>query len=202
MGNKAVFLDRDGTINIDKDYLYRIEDFEYKEGVLDVLRILQDMGYLLIIITNQSGIARGYYTEDDFKKLNDWMLADLEKKGIHISGVYYCPHLPNAKIKKYRINCKCRKPGIELFEKAAIDFDIDLDESIAIGDKERDLCICNATKVRGFLVNRNKGDLYSLYEYSDRVTNVCISEQFPSILNYYRTGLMTKEELVEALLHR
>ena len=80
--NKAIFLDRVGTINVDKAYLSKIEDFEYIPGVIEGLRMLQDAGYLLIVITNQSGIARGYYSEEDFLKLNNWMLSDLKKKGI------------------------------------------------------------------------------------------------------------------------
>lgn len=97
--NKAIFLDRDGTINVDKKYLHKIEDFEFLPGVLDGMKMLQNAGYLLIVITNQSGIGRGYYSEKDFEILNSWMLGELESKGIHIARVYYCPHLPNAKIK-------------------------------------------------------------------------------------------------------
>ena len=82
---KAAFLDRDGVINVDKDYLYRIEDFEYEEGALTGLKTLEEAGYLLIVITNQSGIARGYYTEEDYRKLEKWIFKDLEQRGIHIS---------------------------------------------------------------------------------------------------------------------
>lgn len=153
--NKAVFLDRDGTINVEKHYLYRIEDFVFLPGVLDGLRLLQNAGYILIIATNQSGIARGYYSEDDFINLNEWMTDALEENGIHISKVYYCPHLPDAKIDKYRKMCVCRKPALGMYEQAAIDFKIDLSNSWAIGDKLRDCILCEKTKCRGFLVGQN-----------------------------------------------
>jgi len=152
MSNKAVFLDRDGTINVEKNYLYKIEDFEYITGVPDALKILSDLGYLLVIITNQSGIARGYYTEEDYLRLNDWMIKDLKKRGIKIAGSYYCPHHPEAAVSKYRKLCDCRKPGIAMFEKAIREFDIDPEKSYAIGDKERDLEICKTTAIRGFLI--------------------------------------------------
>ena len=143
--NKAVFLDRDGTINIDKDYIYKVSDFEFIPGAVEALKLLQDAGYLLIIITNQSGIARGYYTEEDYEKLNDWMIKTLaEQYGVFITASYFCPHHPEAVVPAYRINCSCRKPGTALFEQAIREHDIDLSSSYAIGDKLRDLAICNS----------------------------------------------------------
>lgn len=154
--NKAVFLDRDGTINVDKDYLYRIEDFEYIDGAVEGMKALQDMGYLLVIVTNQSGIARGYYSEDDYLQLEHWLLADLKAKGVNISGAYYCPHHPKAKLKEYRRDCDCRKPKTGLFYRAVSDLEIDLDDSIAIGDKPRDLAICKETKAMGILLTKQE----------------------------------------------
>lgn len=150
---QAVFLDRDGTINVEKGYLYKIEDIVYLQGAVEGLRQLQAWGYLPVIVTNQSGIARGYYTEDDFHRLMDRMLSDLSGRGIHVGGVYYCPHHPEGKIEKYRKNCHCRKPGTELFYRAAEELGIDLDRSIAIGDKWRDLEICRETEAKGFLLS-------------------------------------------------
>ena len=92
---KALFLDRDGVINKEKNYLYKIEDFEFIDGVFDTCRYFQDLGYLIIVITNQAGIARGKYTEKDFEILTTWMLKEFEKENITISKVYYCPHHPD-----------------------------------------------------------------------------------------------------------
>ena len=155
MGNKAVFLDRDGTINADKNYLYRAEDFEFLPGAVEALRMLQSHGFLLIIITNQSGIARGYYTENDFLSLTEWMLERLKESGVNIAKVYYCPHLPDAKIPEYRKICDCRKPETGLFEEAAREFDVDMAKSFAVGDKMRDCAICEKTECRGFIIGGN-----------------------------------------------
>ena len=156
--SKAIFLDRDGTINVEKHYLHKIEDFEFLPGVIEGLKLLQEAGYLLIVITNQSGIARGYYTEEDFHKLNDWMIEKLNESGVKISKVYFCPHLPDANIEKYRIECECRKPKLGMYKTAIKEFDIDLDESWAIGDKIRDLAICEKTGCEGFLVGENENE--------------------------------------------
>ncbi len=154
--NKAVFLDRDGTINVEKHYLYKIEDFEFLPGAIDGLKMLQDLGYMLIVITNQSGIARGYYTERDFWNLNCWMIATLKKNGIVINGVYYCPHLPDAVIEEYKVVCNCRKPAIGLYERAVEDFKIDMGSSWAVGDMMRDCSICDRVGCRGILVGNSE----------------------------------------------
>ena len=154
--NKAVFLDRDGTINIDKEYLYRIEDFEFTEGTIDALKQLQDMGYLLFIITNQSGIGRGYYSEEDFHVLNTWMIEKLMSYGVIIQKVYYCPHHPQAKIDKYRTKCNCRKPATGLFKQAVEEYKLDLSLSFSIGDKLRDCSICFKTDCQGFLIGNTE----------------------------------------------
>ncbi len=152
----AVFLDRDGTINVEKNYLYKVEDVEFIDGVLEALRKLSDAGFLLVIITNQSGIARGYYTEEDYETLNSWLLRTFDENGINIAASYFCPHLPDAAVEKYRTTCTCRKPGTGLFEQAVKDFDIDLKKSFAIGDKIRDLAICEKSDCKGFLIGRNE----------------------------------------------
>lgn len=154
--NKAVFLDRDGTINVEKNYLYKIEDFEFLPGVIEGLKLLQDAGFLLIIITNQSGIARGYYTEENFNRLNNWMLNQLAEYGVNITKVYYCPHLPDATVKEYRIDCECRKPKLGMYYQAIRDYDIDLGQSYAIGDKIRDCAICGNSFCKGFLIGYNE----------------------------------------------
>ena len=169
MKNKAIFLDRDGTINVDKGYVYKIEDFEFIPGAIEALRMLQNKGYLLIVITNQSGIARGYYSESDFQKLNSYMVSELKKEGVVISDVLYCPHLPDAPIAAYRKDCDCRKPKLGLFEKAIQKWDIDLSKSYAVGDKERDLSICLNSNCKGILLKNNKkGYLSSKYFFSSK----------------------------------
>ena len=129
---KAIFLDRDGVINIDKHYLYKIEDFEFTHGLFDILKLFISHGYILIIVTNQSGIGRGYYTHDDFEKLTDWMLVEFSKNDILISRVYYCPHSP-------KDSCMCRKPKSGMFLDAQKEFNINMSLSWMIGDKESDI---------------------------------------------------------------
>lgn len=129
---KAVFLDRDGVINVDKSYVYKIEDFEFCEGVFEALRHFQKLGYLLIIVTNQSGIGRGYYSEEAFQNLTAWMKKELLHVKIKIDAVYHCPHRPEAL-------CACRKPKSGMFEHAIKDFDIDVSQSWMIGDKPSDI---------------------------------------------------------------
>jgi len=131
---KALFLDRDGVINVEKEYLYKKEDFEFIEGIFELCRYYQDLGYLIFVVTNQSGIARKFYTEEEFSKLTQWMLKEFEKEGIHIQKVYHCPHHP-----EISGECDCRKPKPGMLREAAETFGVDLKNSIMIGDKERDI---------------------------------------------------------------
>ena len=156
--NKAIFLDRDGTINIDNNYIYKPEDFIFIDGAVEGLKKLQDRGFLLVIITNQSGIARGYYSENDYKILNTYMNERLSEYGIYITKDYYCPHLPNAIVSKYSRMCSCRKPGTELFERAVNELDIDLSKSFCIGDRLRDLAICQKSECKGYLIGKTEND--------------------------------------------
>lgn len=129
---KALFLDRDGVINIEKEYLHTPEAFEFIDGVFNILQDAQRMGYLLLIITNQSGIGRGYYSEAQFHHLNEWMIAQLRQVGITIDKVYFCPHSPD-------VSCECRKPLPGMIHAAGREFAIDFERSILIGDKESDI---------------------------------------------------------------
>ncbi len=130
--SKAVFLDRDGVINIEKNYLYEIEEFIFINGVFESLNYLQNKGYKLFIITNQSGIGRGYYTKNDFDILNTWMIQQFEDKNIKISQVELCPHSPEN-------NCNCRKPSTGMIENILKNHNIDLNNSWLIGDKNSDI---------------------------------------------------------------
>lgn len=130
----ALFLDRDGVINVEKDYLYKVEDFEFIDGIFSLCRHYISLGYIVVVVTNQSGIARGYYTENDFSVITNWMIEQFAKESIVISKVYYCPHHPIISGE-----CSCRKPNCGMLLQAQKDFDIDLKNSIIIGDKERDI---------------------------------------------------------------
>jgi len=147
MGVKAAFLDRDGVINIDHGYVFRPEDFTPVPGAIEACRQLKDAGFALVIITNQSGIARGMYTEADLLLLNDFIRKRFQEAYAPLSGIYSCPHLPDAPLARYRCLCDCRKPAPGLFFKAAKELDIDLSQSIAFGDKPRDLIAAQAAGV-------------------------------------------------------
>lgn len=129
---KVVFLDRDGVINVEKEYLYKIEDFEFIDGVFEALKCFEAKGYKVVIITNQSGIGRGYYTKEDFDKLTFWMLEQFKSNDINVSDVYCCPHEPNS-------SCECRKPNIGMIKESKKLFDIDFENSWLIGDKSSDI---------------------------------------------------------------
>lgn len=151
--NKAIFLDRDGTINIDYGYVHEIEKFKFIDGVIEGLKMLSDLEYILIIITNQSGIGRKMFSEEELNKLHSYMLDKLKEHNINITKIYYCPHTDED-------NCNCRKPKLELFYKAVQEYDIDLEKSYAIGDKERDLEISKYEKVTGILLTDKIVDNY------------------------------------------
>ncbi len=129
---KIVFLDRDGVINIEKDYLYKIDDFEFIDGVFSSLEYLQKLGYKFVIITNQSGIGRGYYNFEQYNILTKWMKKQFKEKGIDILEVYCCPHAPDE-------NCTCRKPNIGMIEQTSKIIDIDYENSWLVGDKSSDI---------------------------------------------------------------
>jgi len=156
MKNKFVLLDRDGVINIEKSYLHKIEDFEYEKNVVEGLLKLRDLGYRFAIITNQAGIARGYYTEEDYLKLQSFIEDDLFKKGIKIEKSYFCPHHPNV-TGKYGVECDCRKPNTGNFELAVKEFDIDVKNSFMIGDKITDLIPAEKLGITPVLVKTGYG---------------------------------------------
>lgn len=137
--NKAVILDRDGTINVEKNYLYRIEEFQFIKGVPQTIKLLNENNYKVIVATNQAGVARGYYTEESVIKLHNFISEELKKYDAYIDDYFYCPHHPDAGIGKYKVNCACRKPNAGLYLAAMDKWAIDPNKSYVIGDKITDL---------------------------------------------------------------
>ena len=141
MSKKVIFLDRDGVINKEVGYLHKIEDFEFIDGVFKACLYFQSLNYQIIVITNQSGIGRGYYDEGDFHIVNNWMLEQFKNQGIKILNVFFCPHDPES-------NCDCRKPKPGMFNQANDKYGIDMENSWLIGDKEADIASANAAGIQ------------------------------------------------------
>lgn len=144
---KAIFLDRDGTLNIDHGYVHRIDDFHFIEGSIEALQKLKAMGFLLVLVTNQSGIARGYFSEEQFLQLTEWMDWSLADRGVDLDGIYYCPHHPQGQ-GEYKQDCDCRKPKSGMLLQAIRELNIDPAQSFMVGDKVEDLLAAQGAKVR------------------------------------------------------
>jgi len=139
--NKALFLDRDGVINKNFGHVHRIENFKFRKGIFDLVKLFHRKNYFIFVITNQAGIGKGLYSLTQFTNLNDWMINEFRKKGLIITKTYYCPHKPDDA-------CNCRKPKPGLIIKAASENNICLDNSFLIGDKESDLIAGKSAKVK------------------------------------------------------
>ena len=141
MTNKvpAIFLDRDGTLNVDHGYVHEIDNFEFIDGTIEALQALKKMGFALVLVTNQSGIARGMYSEDQFMQLTEWMDWSLADRDVDLDGIYFCPHLPDAKVEAYRQQCDCRKPQPGMLLSAQQELNIDMAASYMVGDKLEDM---------------------------------------------------------------
>lgn len=148
MARAAAFLDRDGVVNRDIGYLHRWEDFEFLPGALDAMRRLHDAGYALVIVTNQSGIARGYYTEADYQALTAHLRSALAAAGCPAAGIYHCPHHPAGTVAPYAIECDCRKPRPGMLLQAARELGLDLPSSFMVGDKLSDLQAAHGAGVK------------------------------------------------------
>jgi D-glycero-D-manno-heptose 1,7-bisphosphate phosphatase len=135
----ALFLDRDGVINVDHAYVYRQADFQFVDGVFDLARHACALGYYLFVITNQAGIARGYYSEEDFHKLTVWMCARFEAEGAPVDKVYYCPYHAEHGIGRYKLDSPLRKPRPGMILQAADEFGVDLARSVLVGDMATDI---------------------------------------------------------------
>ena len=153
---KAAFIDRDGVINKDKHYLYKISEFEFTDHCIDALRNIIDAGYRIIIVTNQSGIGRGYYSEADYHQLTNWYLNELKMQQIEITAVFFCPHHPHAPLVRYRKQCDCRKPRPGMILDAARQYNVDLSKSVMIGDKITDIQAGQAAGVKNTILVGNE----------------------------------------------
>lgn len=136
---KAAFIDRDGVINAERNYVHRIEDFALLPGVVEGLVLLRDAGYRLIVVTNQAGLARGYYDQAAVDSLHDYLRAMLAVSGVKIDAIYFCPHHPQGSVDGLAVECDCRKPAPGMLLQAVRDFDLDLTNSVLIGDKLSDV---------------------------------------------------------------
>lgn len=149
MKKKIIFLDRDGVINYDYGYVSQIDKFEFIDGVFEACKYFQKLNYEIIIVTNQSGIGRGYYNEKEFYTLTQWILDRFKEHEINILKVYFCPHSPEEK-------CSCRKPNIGMIENACKDFDIDLENSWLIGDKITDIQTAINANIKNYILIDSK----------------------------------------------
>jgi D-glycero-D-manno-heptose 1,7-bisphosphate phosphatase len=154
----AVFLDRDGTINVERDYLHRVEDFAFIPGAPEAIRRLKAAGFLVIVVTNQSGVARGYYPREAVCRLHEYLQGELRKSGAAIDGFYVCPHHPTEGVGDYRLDCNCRKGAPGLLLQAASDHRIDLRRSFMVGDKLADIEAGVAAGCQPILVRTGYGD--------------------------------------------
>ena len=153
MSRKAAFIDRDGVLNEERGFVHRIEDFVFVPGAIEALQALQTAGYLLVVITNQSGIARGLYSEDDYLTLTAHMRERLQAAGVRLDAVEYCPHLADAPLERYRLDCDCRKPKPGMLRRAITALDIEPASSFLVGDRLSDVEAGRAAGIsRCFLV--------------------------------------------------
>src|SRR5208283_4548155 len=157
--NKAVFLDRDGVINIERCYVHCREDFHFQKGIFELCRAAQAQGYLLVVVTNQAGIARGFYTESEFLELTEWMVQKFAEQQIQIARVYYCPYHPIHGVGEYKYDSPDRKPKPGMLLRARDDFNLDLSSSVLVGDNLSDMLAARAAGVGTKILLRPAGGL-------------------------------------------
>ena len=190
---KAIFLDRDGTINVEKDYIYKSEDLVFEEGTIEALKILKNLGYILIVVSNQSGIARGYFTEEDLNIFNNNMNEILKKNGVEITEFYCCPHHPDG-IGEYKKVCECRKPNNKMIEDAIKKYNIDREKSYMIGDKTSDIGAGIKSNLKTVLVKTGYG-LKDMEKIDKNETLVCENlKDFSEVLKREKLNELLFEE--------
>jgi D-glycero-D-manno-heptose 1,7-bisphosphate phosphatase len=178
---KALFIDRDGVINSDTGYVYEQNNFIFKKEIFNIVRLANKLNYLVIIITNQSGIARGFYTEDDFNNLMKWVLNEFKKSNCFIDDIYFCPFHKDGKIPKYTKESSLRKPLPGMINLAATEHNIDIKKSILIGDKMTDISAGHAAGIKiNLLLNENKSEYNNIHKkiiYTE-ISNLMEAENF------------------------
>ena len=190
---KAIFLDRDGTINVEKDYIYKSEDLVFEEGTIEALKTFKNLGYILIVISNQSGIARGYFTEEDLNIFNNNMNEILKRNGIEIIEFYCCPHHPDG-IGEYKKVCECRKPNNKMIEDAIKKYNIAREKSYMIGDKTSDIGAGLKSNLKTVLVKTGYG-LKDMEKIDKNETLVCENlKDFSEILKREKLNDLLFEE--------
>ena len=190
---KAIFLDRDGTINVEKDYIYKSEDLVFEEGTIEALKTFKNLGYILIVVSNQSGIARGYFTEADLNIFNNNMNEILKKNGVEITEFYCCPHHPDG-IGKYKKVCECRKPNNKMIEDAIKKYNIDREKSYMIGDKISDIGAGLKSNLKTVLVKTGYG-LKDMEKIDKNDTLICENlKDFSEILKREKLNELMFEE--------
>lgn len=148
MSGRALFLDRDGVVNVEVGYLHRAEDVRFVDGIFSLCRTAMRLRYRLVVVTNQAGIARGYYGEDDFERLMAWMRETLRAEGVELDAVYYCPFHPEHGIGRYKREHEDRKPGTGMLRRAERELGVMLAESVLVGDRSSDIAAANAAGLR------------------------------------------------------
>lgn len=190
---KAIFLDRDGTINVEKDYIYKSEDLIFEEGTIEALKTFKNLGYILIVVSNQSGIARGYFTEEDLNIFNNNMNKILKKNGVEITEFYCCPHHPDG-IGEYKKVCECRKPNNKMIEDAIKKYNIDREKSYMIGDKTSDIGAGLKSNLKTVLVKTGYG-LKDMEKVDKNETLICENlKDFSEILKREKLNELIFEE--------
>ncbi|GKX56822.1 D,D-heptose 1,7-bisphosphate phosphatase [Leminorella grimontii] len=180
----AIFLDRDGTINVDHGYVYEIDRFQFIDGVIEACQELKKMGFALVVVTNQSGIARGMFTEDQFISLTEWMDWSLADRDVDLDGIYYCPHHPEGSVDEYRQQCDCRKPEPGMFLSAKDELNIDMAASYMVGDKVEDMLAAQKAGVgHKVLVRSGK----SITEEGEKAADIVI-DSLAALPNAIKTG--------------
>lgn len=167
MKNKALFLDRDGVINKEINYLFKIKKFQFNKGIFKVCNYFIEKGFIIIVITNQAGIARGFYNESDFEKITLWMHNEFRKRNIKIEKTYHCPHHPEFT----QQNCNCRKPQPGMIFQAKAEYNIDLKSSFLIGDKISDI-----------QSGINAGIINNIKIRTNKISDVYLSDEFNSLV--------------------